>query len=236
MCVDKCRERGRGQRRQRTDALIVLLQFGPLFIHPLIYFYGPKIWRQPYEHSTMQTLALVMVLFHYAKREYETLYIHRFSNGTMPLFNIFKNSFHYWVLSGVLLAIGINSPWYGAAAVKGKLQDDPGFLTACLIVWSIGQSGNYWCHYTLMSLRPAGTKQRNIPKGGLFELVSCPNYFFETITWTAFTVLTLNPASLLFAIVSVAQMTIWASKKHRNYRREFKEYPRGRKAIFPFIF
>jgi very-long-chain enoyl-CoA reductase len=31
-------------------------------------------------------------------------------------------------------------------------------------------------------------------------------------------------------------MAAWALKKHRNYKKEFgKEYPRGRRAMFPFI-
>jgi very-long-chain enoyl-CoA reductase len=211
-------------------------QAGPLFIHPLIYHYGPSIWRKPYEHSTVQKLALALVMLHYAKREYETVFVHRFSNGTMPVFNIFKNSFHYWILSGFLLSVAINSPWYSAKAVKGTIQDNQTFLIACTAVWTLAQAGNLWSHLTLKNLRPAGTRERKIPHGGLFELVSCPNYFFETITWTAFTILTLSPASLLFAIVSVGQMAIWAQKKHRNYRKEFKDYPRGRKAMFPFIF
>lgn len=154
----------------------------------------------------------------------------------MPAFNIVKNSTHYWILSGVLLSVAINSPWHSAAAVKGTIQDDSTFLMICTAIWTIGQAGNFWAHLTLKNLRPAGTKERKIPKGGLFELVSCPNYFFETVTWTAFTILTLSPASLLFAIVSVGQMAIWAQKKHRNYRKEFKDYPKGRKAMFPFIF
>jgi very-long-chain enoyl-CoA reductase len=31
-------------------------------------------------------------------------------------------------------------------------------------------------------------------------------------------------------------MLLWALKKHSTYKREFgKEYPRGRKALFPFF-
>ena len=31
------------------------------------------------------------------------------------------------------------------------------------------------------------------------------------------------------------QMTVWAMGKHRNYRREFEKYPKGRKSILPFL-
>ena len=55
----------------------------------------------------MQYAALAMVLVHFLKREWETVFVHRFSHGTMPLSNLFKNSFHYWVLSGVLLAYDV---------------------------------------------------------------------------------------------------------------------------------
>ena len=30
-------------------------------------------------------------------------------------------------------------------------------------------------------------------------------------------------------------MAVWAIGKHRNYRKEFKDYPKGRKAIVPFL-
>ena len=42
--------------------------------------------------------------------------------------------------------------------------------------------------------------------------------------------------AILFTGVSAVTMSVWALKKQRNYQREFgKEYPKGRKAIIPFI-
>lgn len=39
----------------------------------------------------------------------------------------------------------------------------------------------------------------------------------------------------LFAGAGMYQMTMWALGKHRNYKKEFKDYPKKRKAIIPFV-
>ena len=39
----------------------------------------------------------------------------------------------------------------------------------------------------------------------------------------------------LFAAAGMYQMTVWALGKHRNYKKEFKDYPKSRKAILPFV-
>jgi very-long-chain enoyl-CoA reductase len=39
----------------------------------------------------------------------------------------------------------------------------------------------------------------------------------------------------LFAFAGFYQMAIWAIGKHRAYKKDFKDYPRGRKAIIPFV-
>lgn len=41
-------------------------------------------------------LGLALVLLHFIKREFETLFIHRFSNATMPIHRLPINCFHYW--------------------------------------------------------------------------------------------------------------------------------------------
>lgn len=153
---------------------------GPLLIHPILYLGARSVWRTDFQHGQMQRLALGLALGHYVKRELETLFVHRFSNGTMPLFNIFKNSAHYWILSGVLLAWGVYGPDRGQLALQDGLRADGSswnYFWASAMVLS--ELGNLKCHMMLSNLRPPGTRVRQIPRGFLFELVSYPNYFLE---------------------------------------------------------
>jgi very-long-chain enoyl-CoA reductase len=57
--------------------------FGPLFIHPLLYYFPevfyPGVPNEKPKHL-IQTVALVCVLVHYLKRELETMFVHHFSN------------------------------------------------------------------------------------------------------------------------------------------------------------
>jgi hypothetical protein len=46
---------------------------------------------------------------------------------------------------------------------------------------------------------------------------------------------TLLYLAFLFNIVATGQMYVWAVKKHKAYKKEFKDYPRNRTAMFPFI-
>ncbi|KZP22690.1 hypothetical protein FIBSPDRAFT_952787 [Athelia psychrophila] len=43
-------------------------------------------------------------MLHFVKRELETLFVHRFSHGTMPFTNVFKNSVHYHLGFGLAIA------------------------------------------------------------------------------------------------------------------------------------
>jgi len=209
---------------------------GPLIIHPLFYHFPQYWYGKDVEHSTLQKYAYLLVLLHFTKRELETLLVHRFSHGTMPFWNIFKNSSHYHLLSGVLLAYDLYRPLRSAANVKGTIWDNEQFLLICAGIWAFAELSNLHTHLTLRSLRPEGTRKRAIPYGYGFSFLSCPNYFFEALAWITFSVMTGSLAASIFALVSISQMTIWAAKKHRNYKKEFgKDYPKGRYAMIPFI-
>ncbi|KZT73171.1 hypothetical protein DAEQUDRAFT_722297 [Daedalea quercina L-15889] len=218
---------------------VYLIEYaGPLFIHPLFYHYQTVYGGPPVKHSRLQEMVYMMIMLHFIKREWETLFVHRFSHGTMPFRNIFRNSAHYWLLSGVLLASVIYSPAYSyySPFIIGTAREKPKFLLGCVALWAFAELSNLSAHLTLRSLRPEGSKKRAIPYGYGFSLVSFPNYFFEILSWVTIAIMTGSYAAWLFVAVGAFIMSKWAIKKHKAYKREFGEaYPRDRKAIIPFI-
>eukprot|EP01083_Nonionella_stella_P157506 511401_1 len=205
--------------------------FGPLLMHAIPYYYPQLVYgvATP-KRIYVQQVAFVLVMIHYLKREFETMFIHRFSHGTMPMRNIFKNSAHYWLVGGCLISYFLYHPLY----------TNPGFdkLTVNIFagLFMFFEVGNFFAHVTLRNLRKPGSKERGIPQGGLFAFVSCANYSYEIAAWTVFAVLSKTLTAWIFVLISAAQMGAWAAKKHRTYRKEFKDYPPRRKALIPFIF
>ncbi|KAH8818835.1 3-oxo-5-alpha-steroid 4-dehydrogenase-domain-containing protein [Flagelloscypha sp. PMI_526] len=222
---------------------VFLIEYaGPLVVHPIFYHFSKTIYGQEVPHSDLQKLIYGMVMVHFVKRELETMFIHRFSHGTMPFFNVFKNSFHYHVLSGLFLAADIYRPKFSLTSdyIIGTYRENPQVLQIAAGVWVWAQLSNFWTHWTLRNLRPAGTTKRAIPYGYGFSApfnVSCPNYLFDIIAWSVIAGLSGSYAAVFFLTVAIAQMMVWAKKKHSNYKKEFgKEFPRGRKILFPFVF
>ncbi|RKP06463.1 3-oxo-5-alpha-steroid 4-dehydrogenase-domain-containing protein [Thamnocephalis sphaerospora] len=213
--------------------VFIIEYMGPLIVHPLIFHMSSLFYGRAVEHSDIQIAAYYMVLGHYLKREFESMFVHRFSHGTMPIRNIFKNSFHYHVLGGLQLAYWVYAP--GLAAGTERSVVSPTWYWSCIAVFVFAELSNLSTHYTLRNLRPPGTRIRRIPYGYGFSLVSCPNYTFELVAWAAFSLLTGSWAAWFFFVVSFGQIYQWAVKKHKAYKREFPDYPRNRTALIPFL-
>jgi very-long-chain enoyl-CoA reductase len=213
--------------------VFIVEYLGPILIHPLFLAIRPYIYPSTAkEASQLQVLLCWMISLHFVKRELETMFVHRFSAATMPLRNIFKNSAHYWILSGVLMAAFIYAPSSSAAKPANPLLLYPG-----LALFVIGELGNLQTHLVLKGLRSANGTERGIPRGFLFDLVTCPNYLTETMSWLGvYLVSGFSWGVLIFIIASVAQMAQWANKKERRYRKEFGDkYKRKRYTMLPGI-
>ena len=216
--------------------VFIIEYLGPLLIHPIFYYLRPYIFgksAQDQPASTAQTTLFALVTLHFLKREYETLFIHRFSLATMPVRNIFKNCFHYWILAGLNIA-----PWvYRPSAPTAREPPNHVLLYSGIVLFVIGELGNLSSHVTLKNLRSSGGKERGIPQGYFFRLVTCPNYMFEAIAWVGMYLVSGLSWSLVVMIgASVGQMAIWAKKKEKRYRSEFGDkYKRKRYTMLPGI-
>jgi len=209
---------------------------GPLFVYLWVstrpwLFYG-EIPEAQAVVKPVVNIAAACWTFHYAKRILETLFVHRFSNATMPIMNLFKNCGYYWGFAAYV-SYHINHPLYTAPC---NTQ-----VYAGLAAFILCELGNFSIHWALRCLRPPGSKVRKIPfpTGNpftcLFNLVSCPNYTYEIGAWISFTVMTQCLPAGIFCLFGAYPMTIWALGKHKAYKKDFEKYPRGRRALFPFI-
>ena len=179
--------------------------------------------------STTQWISFGMIVAHFIKRELETLYVHKFSANTMPVFNVFKNSFFYWTLSGLLCAVSIYNPRSLAARADQPLVDLAG-----LALYLFGEAGNALVHLYLSSLRSTGGTERKIPSGYGFALVTCPNYMYEILSWVGIIIVSRDWTVLVFIAIGGAQMYTWAKGKESAYRKEFADkYKKKRFVILP---
>jgi steroid 5-alpha reductase family enzyme len=102
-----------------------------------------------------------------------------------------------------------------------------------LVVFAAGAGINIWSDNRLIGLRSGGQQGYTIPRGGLFEFVSCPNHMGEVIQWSGFALMCWNLPALSFAVWTAANLIPRAVSHHAWYRRTFPDYPPGRRAVIP---
>ncbi|GBL50007.1 hypothetical protein CJI97_003042 [Candidozyma auris] len=223
---------------------VFLLEYlGPILLQVLVYTYFAIVRQVP--QTQTQQLAFIMVNLHFIKRELETLYVHKFSNSTMPLFNLFKNSSHYWFLSGFNLSFFVYSKPVSSLSSLNTVEKfafyvndfSPVVNFSIFGLWAFAELSNLKTHLTLANLRKNDSKAYVIPYGYGFDLVSCPNYFFESLSWIFYSLLVGNWSAWLFMAVGSGQMYIWAVQKHKRYLKTFgDDYKKLRRtAMFPFL-
>ncbi|XP_067137685.1 probable very-long-chain enoyl-CoA reductase art-1 [Centruroides vittatus] len=211
--------------------------FGPLVLYTVTYLrpaflYGSSAALKP-KHFVVHVAAVCWIA-HYVKRLLETLFVHRFSHSTMPIKNLLKNCSYYWLFS-IFIGYFVNHPLYTPPKF-GPLQI---YLGLAGFVQS--EIGNFSTHWVFKNLRAPGTKERKIPMATgnpftyLFNFVSCPNYTYEVMAWFSFTIMVQCLPAGMFTLLGLYQMTVWALQKHHNYKKEFEDYPKNRKAIIPFV-
>lgn len=197
----------------------IIEYFGPILIHYVVYNY---LANKPAEYNLIYKLNLI----HYLKREFETLFVHRFSSSTMPFFNLFKNSGHYWALGGSLALMYLDIGNFEIPQLNPLKE-------YALYFWVFSEFFNFITHTQLRLLGDKSLaigKPREAPKGGFFEIFIAPNYTFEIYSWLSVFLLNPNVFTLVFWLVGTVQMYFWAIKKAQKYQNKRKRY-----FLIPFV-
>ncbi len=114
-----------------------------------------------------------------------------------------------------------------------------------LITFLCGMYINIFSDYSMIKQRNENKSSETkyiIPRGFMYELISCPNYFGELIEWLGFFVLSNSFSGFVFFVSTFANLFPRALQYHQWYKTKFKEQFTTdkklacRKAIVPFMF
>ncbi|KAK4326421.1 hypothetical protein Pmani_003074 [Petrolisthes manimaculis] len=202
------------------------LQEAPSFYIPLIFVvYGQKTAYG----GVVNQMCLGMFMMHYFQRSFIFPLLMKSSKPTpfLPFFCAFLTCLYNGVLHGLYF---VNFYHYKDDVWLYKPYFYIGF---CLYLY--GMKINIGADTALRYLRKEGETGYKIPTGNWFELLSCPNYFGEILEMWGYALASLAPPALAHAVFTTLFLTHRAVHHHRWYIKKFEDYPKSRKAVFPYL-
>eukprot|EP01134_Creolimax_fragrantissima_P002098 CFRG2098T1 len=121
------------------------------------------------------------------------------------------------------------------------VEYDPNYIVSTqfvsgVTIFLVGMFINIQADEILLKLRKPGDMNYYIPFGGMFKYVSCANFFGEIVEWTGFAIAADSLQAVAFVMYTICNVLPRALSHHRWYKQKFGEkYPKGRKAVIPFL-
>lgn len=183
-----------------------------------------------YSHSSYALLLLILWLLHYANRTFVFPLRIRTQGKKMPV---------VIVLSAILFNLvnaGLNGFYLSFFEQYSSDDFSSWKFVPGVFLFAAGAMVNLKSDQILIGLRKPGEIGYKIPKGFLFEYISCPNHLGEIIQWGGFALMAWNCPAATFFLWTAANLIPRALDHHKWYKNQFENYPTGRKAILPKIF
>ena len=130
----------------------------------------------------------------------------------------------------------INGYWFGSLSPVYAVDwlADIRFI-AGFILFFAGFAIHQYHDQILIMLRKENSGSYQIPRGGLFRYISCPNFFGELIEWAGFALLTWCLPAFSFFLWTFVNLVPRALDHHKWYKEKFEDYPEERKAVVPGV-
>ena len=197
------------------------MELPALLIFPLMVVFGPR------EKDSLTWLLLLLWTAHYVNRTLIFPFRLKTTGKKMPLliavsavcFNGVNGAINGWWLG---FAAPADLPFPNALAISGTAL----FITGILM--------NLGPDTRLIALREQGDGYK-IPRGSLFDRISCPNHFGEIVEWTGFALAAWSLPAFSFALWTFINLSPRAQNHHAWYRERFPDYPPKRKGVIPYL-
>jgi 3-oxo-5-alpha-steroid 4-dehydrogenase 1 len=187
---------------------------------PLFFVFG----AEPFQPAAMVLIGLW--LLHYVQRTFVFPFRLR-GTRRMPVL-IAALGFGFNVFNGWLNGRALST----AGRYSASWLFDLRFIVGAA-VFLVGLAINWWADGVLRNLRTPADSGYRIPRGGLYEFISCPNYFGELLEWFGFALAAWSLSGLAFAFYTAANLVPRAAAHHRWYQEHFPNYPPSRRALIP---
>ena len=145
-----------------------------------------------------------------------------------------------WPLESALYFLLINT-LLAVIQAKTTVASYPGFMEIKTIIafvfWVVAFILGMICDFKATKSRFKPSNGYKIIKGGLFELVTSPNYFCEMIMWISWTLMFSFDTGCTTTLVALLPNVLGRSLNYHKWAQRFFKgsYPKKRTAIIPFV-
>ena len=192
--------------------------------------------REPVTKSGAVILVLSLQTVQAARRLYESVFVFVEKGSKMNVAYFMVGILHY-------IVVAFGSVAYSAGFTRNSLSEDSTSLSlpqiSAAVIFVCAWMAQCHAHWTLASLRRG--KKSNvkyaIPMGGLYNWVSCPNFTAEVTMYGCYVAIlgVDNTAGWFIFAWVVANQTAFGINSHAWYKEKFEDYPKHRRAIFPYL-
>jgi 3-oxo-5-alpha-steroid 4-dehydrogenase 3 len=209
-------------------------------------------------------VALVCIQVHVTRRLWENYFVHKHSPGARMQMLAYALALCYYIflpsnfmtprvvksltldffLTGDTDTCVLEQFQFFVSKVLSSFEHKKQFLLIGIFLF--GNVMQYQCHRTLASLRRSKSEKKkkkeegstySVPRGVWFNNNSNPHYLAEVILYAAFISLAnmWNTKTWLLMGMVVMNLLQSAVLTHKWYKKEFKDYPKQRYAMFPML-
>ena len=197
------------------------MEIPALLTFPLLAILGPE------EKGALSWILIALWIIHYINRVFIFPFRIRTKGKKMPLL-ISMSAISFNLINGF-----VNGYYIGFVREQSNEQFIH-FAIIGILIFIIGFAINQIADSKLIALRKQNQGYQ-IPKGWLFNYISCPNYFGEILEWIGFAVASGSLPALSFAIWTFCNLAPRANNHHFWYLDNFSTYPKSRKILLPFL-